>query len=135
MNSGIVYDASGQIVKIVRVTNPGDLQANVGAGESCLIVAVDAENIQRRRIDDGVITEKAKVIISGPATFQADGVSIGQLSFAGLQADIQVRVNSNSVTVTEVDPILALTSDVPKSFQVEVKDGLHWSEVFTVKAI
>lgn len=138
MNS-LIYDLmSGEIKKSVRATVASDAQA-VSSGEGHIEVGDnDAALTAMRhyRVDDGEVAQKAEVTLArNAATFSADGTSEGQITLTGLTQDAQVHVDQSIVTVTVADPVLVITSDVPRIFAVQVVDAYHWSEIVMIEAV
>ena len=76
------------------------------------------------------VEQKEVVIISvDKPNILADGIDEAAISLSGLVAPALVSFgNGLSQTVTPADPVIQLTSDVPRQFVVEINDMLHFSE-------
>lgn len=62
MKSAVIYDtATGEILKIIRVSNPDDLQSNADSGQ-CYIEftasQITIENVRNYKVENGEIVFK-----------------------------------------------------------------------------
>jgi hypothetical protein len=91
----------------------------------------------RWRVTGGALVEQAVVVLQPDAPlFPADGVAACTITLAGLAADCGVRVRPGGrQTVLLADPRLVLTSDVLRTFTIQVDDLAHWSAPVTVRAV
>lgn len=88
------------------------------------------------RVNNGDLILKAEIVIAPDKTLiVADGVDEAVITFLGLVGDVDVSLGDGlNATILPADPTLILTSDVPRRFEIEVSDTLHWSDPISVEA-
>ena len=88
------------------------------------------------RIVGGAIVLKEEVtVVSNKSQIIANGVDESIITFSGLLEDVKVTLGDElRIDVLTSDPILIVTSDVPRQFEISVSDMLHWSNFIIVEA-
>ena len=88
------------------------------------------------RVSSGVLVQKNEVVISSnKAQIVADGIDEATITFAYLVAPVSVSFGEGlNQTATPADPVIILTSDVPRQFVIEIDDKLHFAEPIFVEA-
>ena len=89
------------------------------------------------RVEAGNLVLKAEVsVLTDKTQITADGIDEATITFTGLVKDSLIGLGGELTHVVSTsDPVLALTSDVPKVFEFRVLDEDHWSEPFIVEAL
>lgn len=137
--SGVRYDlATGEILghdygaTTVPYTPPAGVGwLDVAPGHPAL-QAQDAYHVVA-----GELVPKAVVTLTASAgTFPADGVTECQVTASGLTADAVCWIlPTRTLALPAADPVLVITSDVPRRFVLQVLDPAHWSAPLTVEAV
>lgn len=110
-----------------------DLMAN---GQAASRLPTDAEKASA----DSAFTElqqRAKVrITTNKVRFLADGLEAATVTFEGLVASAVAELGGAlTAAVSPVDPVVVLTSDIPRLFTVRILDAAHWSKPLHVEAV
>lgn len=134
----ITYDANGVILGRYLLGKDADAEFypnRIEVGDGMTEEQFDNQPELYMRVVGGVLTAKAGVTISADkTTIVADGVDAATLTFAGLTASVVVRLAGQNLTVTQADPHLIITSDLPRDFVVKILDDLHYSNRIIVRA-
>lgn len=134
----ITYDTNGVILGryILAKDADAELYSNrIEVGDGMTEEQFDNQPELYMRAVDGALIAKASVTITADkTTITADGIDAATLTFAGLTASIVVRLAGQDLTITQADPHLIITSDVPYQFIVKIFDDLHYSNTITVRA-
>lgn len=94
------------------------------------------DNQPQWKIVNGALAQKNIVMLTASApTFPADGTSTVSLTFAGLSGSAVVTVAGQQVTVSPADNVIKLTSDMPRTFSVQLVDTDQWSNPVNVEAV
>ena len=83
------------------------------------------------------IAQRARLRISvDRPTFASDGTEEATITIAGLVAPATVELGAGlTAEVSPADPVVRITSDVPRKFSIRVLDGLHWSAPVVLEAL
>ena len=84
-----------------------------------------------------MLVQKNEVVItSNKGQIAANGIDEATLSFSGLVGPTAVSFGDDfSQIATPSDPVIILTSDVPRQFVVGIDDKLHFAESVFVEAL
>lgn len=140
--AGVRFEtASGRILGLYQTALKDDLMLNYDpASEGMIVIPFDHHIFSQQdrwRIVAGALLGKAQVtIMADRQQFRADGIAEARFIFAGLEGEAICRVDGLGMyPVTLADPVLVVTSDVPRAFRLRVEDPRHWSEWITVEAV
>lgn len=83
------------------------------------------------------LAQRARLGISvDKATFASDSVEVATVTITGLVAPATVELGGGlAAQVSPADPMVRLTSDIPRRFTVRVLDANHWSRPVEVEAV
>lgn len=83
------------------------------------------------------LTQRARLgITSDKPTFASDGIEVATVTITGLIAPATVDLGDGlTAQVSPADPVVRLTSDIPKKFSVRIVDANHWSRPVEVEAV
>lgn len=134
----ITYDANGVILGRYVLAKDVDAELypnRIEVGDGMTEEQFDDQpEIYLRVVGGGLIAKASVTISADKTTIIADGTDAATLTFAGLAASIVVRLAGQDLTITQADPHLIITSDVPYQFIVKIFDDLHYSNTITVRA-
>lgn len=134
----VTYDANGVILGRYSVAWDDDADfysSRIEVGDGITQEQFDSQPEIYMRVVAGALTAKASVTISADKTaITANGTDAATLTFTGLTATVTIRLAGADLTVTQADPELIITSDVPYRFVVKIFDDLHYSNTIEVIA-
>lgn len=119
--------------------NSGDTVPSPPVGRTFIEIPVSHPAINnqiRWRVLNKVLVEKTEITLTADKVqIIPDGVDEATIMLAGMTGSVEISLGEGLDEIVLVsDPILVVTSDVPRKFEVRVLDVFHWADPITIEA-